>query len=594
MLAADIVRPETSGSQREPADSPIQKKLTGIRGFDEITNGGLPANRLTAIVGSAGAGKTVFALQTLVNRWKSRGESCIFVTFEEPLEQIRGNAASFDWGSAALSEPHFQLIDARMPADADVSGAFDLSALLAGLTALKAETGACNVVFDGIDMLLSNLLDERLERQEMIRLDAWIRESEMSALVTVKSFGLGVRDQLRADFVQYMTDCVVVLSSTFTETAASRTLRVSKYRGSGFAANPVPVVISRSGFDLVVFKGARLDYPTFADRVSSGVTRLDALLNGGYLRGSSVLISGSPGTSKTSLGASFVSAACARGDKALLVSFDESGSQIIANMQSIGIDLKPYIAAGCLTLDSLLSSGRSPEEHYVTIGGLLELHQPDCLVIDPISSLLKADYPFSGMICESLLDKAKSLGITVLCTSLLDQVGSSQELSTSQVSEIADTWIHVSYIAHDGERNRAITIIKSRGTDHSNQVRELVLSQSGVDLVDVYVAEGEVLMGSARAQKEAEADRLLVLDELDAKRRRLNLDREVAELKALLQTATKQLEWKEQEAEFLNVSEIARLEMGRAAAIHRLDLRRSGDDATSDIRTQPGRMRRPL
>jgi circadian clock protein KaiC len=324
------------------------------------------------------------------------------------------------------------------------------------------------------------------------------------------------------------------------------------------------------------------------------VTRLDALLNGGYLRGSSVLISGAPGTSKTSLGASFVSAACARGEKALLVSFDESGSQIVANMRSIGIDLKPYIAAGALTVESLLSRGRSPEEHYVTIGGLLELHRPNCLVIDPISSLLKADYPFSGMICESLLDKARSLGITVLCTSLLDQVGSSKELSISQVSEIADTWILVSYIAHDGERNRAITIIKSRGTDHSNQVRELVLSQSGVDLVDVYVAEGEVLMGSARAQKEAEADRLLVLADLDAKRRRLNLDREVAELKALLQTATEQLEWKEQEAEFLNVSEIARLEMGRAAAIHRLDLRRSGDDSTADIEPQPSSLRRPL
>jgi circadian clock protein KaiC len=569
---------------------PVRKKLTGIKGFDEITGGGLPVNRLTAIIGSPGAGKTVFALQTLVNRLRTAGEACIFVSFEEPIGQIYGNAASFDWEFPGFDETQFRFVDARFPADAVLSGAFDLSGLLAGLGVLREETGARNIVFDGIDMLLSSLRDERLERQELTRLDTWIRESEMSALVTVKSFGI----HHRADFLQYMTDCVIVLSGTFTETATSRTLRIAKYRGSGFAANPVPVVISRSGFDVVVFKGARLDYPTFSDRVSSGVTRLDALLNGGYLHGSSVLISGSPGTSKTSLGASFVSAACARGDKALLVSFDESGSQIVANMQSIGIDLKPYMASGCLTLESLLSSGRSPEEHYVTIQGLLELHAPDCLVIDPISSLLKADYPFSGMICESLLDHAKSLGITVLCTSLLDQVSSSQELSTSQVSEIADTWIHVSYIAHDGERNRAITIIKSRGTDHSNQVRELVLSQAGVDLVDVYVAEGEVLMGSARAQKEAEADRLLVLDELEAKRRRLNLDREVAELKALLQTATQQLEWKQQEAEFLEVSEIARLAMGRAAATRRLDLRRSGDDTTSKSLTQPSRTRRPL
>jgi circadian clock protein KaiC len=573
---------------------PVGKTPTGIGGFDEITGGGLPLNRLTAIIGSAGAGKTVFALQTLVNRLRQSGESCIFVTFEEPIGQIYGNAASFDWEFAALSETEFKFVDARMPTDAVVSGAFDLSGLLAGLGALKAEIGARNIVFDGIDMLLGSLPDERLERQELNRLDEWIRRSGLSALITVKSFGLGERDQLRSDFLQYMTDCVVVLAGTFTETTASRTLRVAKYRGSGFAANPVPVVISRSGFDVVMFKGARQDYPTFADRVSSGVLRLDALLKGGYVRGSSILISGSPGTSKTSLGASFAAAACARGDKALLVSFDESGSQIVANMKSIGIDLKPYLDGHLLGLESLLSSGRSPEEHFVTIRNLLEFHAPDCLVIDPISSLLKADYPFSGMICESLLDHAKSLGITVLCTSLLDQVSTSQELSTSQISAIADTWIHVSYIAHDGERNRAITIIKSRGTDHSNQVRELVLSQSGVDLVDVYVAEGEVLMGSARAQKEAEADRLLVLDELDAKRRRLNLDREVAELKALLQTATQQLEWKEQEAEFLNVSEIARLAMGRAAAIHRLDLRRSGDDTAPDAMAASGRLPRPL
>jgi circadian clock protein KaiC len=575
-------------------DRPVHKRATGIVGFDEITEGGLPKNRLTAIVGSAGAGKTVFALQTLVHRLNMADEACIFVTFEEPIGQIRSNAAAFDWGTAALARPEFKFVDARLPAEAILSGAFDLSGLLATLTALAEETGACNIVFDGVDMLLNSLGNEQLERQELTRLDTWIRGSEMSALITVKAFGTGNRDQLRSDFIQYMTDCVVVLAGNFTATAASRTLRVSKYRGSGFAANPVPVVISRFGLDVIVFKGKRLDYPTFSDRVSSGVIRLDALLNGGYLRGSSVLISGSPGTSKTSLGASFVSAACARGDKALFVSFDESSSQIVANMQSIGIDLKPFLASGHLTLESLLSSGRSPEEHFVTISGLLAQHEPDCLVIDPISSLLKADYPFSSMICESLLDKSKSLGISVLCTSLLDQVSGNSELPASEISTIADTWIHVTYVAHDGERNRALTIIKSRGTDHSNQVRELVLSQSGVDLVDVYVAEGEVLMGSARAQKEAEANRLHVLDELEAKRRRLNLAREVAELQAQLQAATQELEWKQQEAEFLNVSEIARLEMGRVAAIHRLDLRRSGDDTVAGILAQPSRKRRPL
>jgi len=581
----------STGSVASPVE-PIQKKATGIRGFDEITAGGFPAGRLTAIIGSAGAGKTVFAMQTLVNRLKQHDEACIFVTFEEPVDRMRSNAASFDWDFGAISEAKFRFVDARISDDAIVTGAFDLAGLLAGLSALQAETGACNIVFDGLDMLLSSLHDERLERQELMRVDAWIRESNMSALVTVKSFGMGDRDQIRADFLQYLADCLLILGGTITETASSRTLRIAKYRGSGFAANPVPIVISRSGFDVVMFKGARLDYPTFTDRISSGVTRLDALLNGGYLRGSSTLISGSPGTSKTSLGASFIAAACRRGERALFVSFDESGAQIVANMKSIGIDLKPCVESGHLTLESLLSSGRSPEEHFVGIRGLLELHKPHCLVIDPISSLLKADYPFSGMICENLLDQAKSLGITVLCTSLLDGGTGGTELSASQVSTIADTWIHVSYIARDGERNRALTIIKSRGTDHSNQVRELVLSGAGIDLVDVYVVEGEVLMGSARAQKEAEASRIQVLEEIEGRRWSLRLERELSELEARLQAATLELGWKRQEVELLSISEKERLEVGKAAAIQRLDLRRSSDDAIVTLKPRVGRKKR--
>jgi circadian clock protein KaiC len=571
---------ERDVDHQEMADRPVRKSPTGIRGFDEITGGGLPANRLTAVIGSAGAGKTVFALQVLVNRIKSAGDPCIFVTFEESIARLRSNAASFDWGVAALNETHFRFVDARIPADAVVSGAFDLSGLLAGLSHLVTEAGARSIVFDGIDMLLSSLRDERLERQELLRLDDWIRDAEISAIITVKSFGLGDRDQSRADFLQYMTDCVVILAGTFSQTAASRTLRVAKYRGSGFAASPVPVVISQRGFEVVVIKATRSNYPTFSDRVSSGIIRLDSLLSGGYLRGSSVLVSGSPGTSKTSLSASFVAAACARGEFEMFVSFDESGSQITANMKSIGIDLATPLKSGHLMFKSLLSAGDSPEGHFVAIRDLLEQHAPRCVVIDPISSLLKADYPFAGVICETLLDHAKSLGTTVLCTSLLGQVNGETELSASRVSTIADTWIHVSYVAHDGERNRALTIIKSRGTNHSNQVRELVLNSNGINLVDVYVAEGEVLMGSARAQKEADTRRLEALQEIEVKRRRLALEREGAELAARLRAATLELDGKRKEIEVFDASEESRLDMAHAAAVHRLDLRRSSDDAT--------------
>jgi circadian clock protein KaiC len=571
MISAEDLPPRAKGRA-------VRKALTGIEGFDEISGGGLPIGRLTAIVGAAGAGKTVFAIQTMVNRLAQLGEPCIFVTFEETIPRIRGNIASFDWPPGALDESRFLFIDGRIQEDALVTGAFDLKGLLAGLTALQQEIGARNIVFDGIDMLLSGLHDERQERQELLRLDAWIRQSEMSAIVTVKTFGAGDRDQIRADFLQYMTDCLIVLAVSVTATGCSRTLRIAKYRGSGFATNPVPVVIGGSGMELIAISGERIAYPTFPDRLSSGVVRLDALLNGGYVRGSSVLISGSPGTSKTSLGVSFIAAACARGDRALLVSFDESAEQIVANMTSIGIDLVPFLDAGLLTIASLLSAGRSPEEHFIAIRNLLRSARPDCLAIDPISALMKAGNPFSPMICENLLNTAKRRGITVLCTSLLGQASGNTELSASQVSTIADTWLHVSYVAREGERNRAVTIIKSRGSGHSNQVRELIMGASGIDLVDVYVAEGEVLMGSARAQMEAESQRLSVRDEIAVERQRLDLERDLSEATARLQAATLELGWKQREVDLLTAAEKSRREIGRSAAIERLDLRRASDD----------------
>jgi circadian clock protein KaiC len=459
-----------------------------------------------------------------------------------------------------------------------MGGAFDLSGLLASLTALTEEIGAGLVVFDGIDMLLSALKDERLERLELLRLDEWVRRSGMTTLITAKAVGPIERDQQRTNFLQFVTDCVVALEESVTVTTTSRRIRILKYRGSGFVANPSPMVIGKSGFNVLAFKGARLDYPTFADRAPSGIARLDSLLSGGYIRGSSILVSGSPGTAKSSLAASFAAAACARGGRALLVSFDESGAQIIANMNSIGLDLEPYVTEGILRIESLLSTGRSPEEHFLEIMNSIDEHRPDTMVIDPISSLLKAHYAFSEVICERLLDNAKARGITILCTSLLEQVAGDQEFSASNVSTVADTWIHLSYVARDGERNRALTIVKSRGVDHSNQVRELVLSASGLDLLDVYIAEGQVLMGSARVQREAEVRRAAAEEDARFQIARLRLDHDIEELQSRLATLSQELSWKQQEAALLKRSEDSRLERDRADARARMNLRRVDDD----------------
>lgn len=558
---------------------PIRKKQTGIAGFDEIAGGGIPEGRLTSIIGGPGAGKTVFAMQTLVNRLTANGETGIFVTFEEPIENLRLNMGSFAWPITWTGETGIRFVDARMPVEAIVAGSFDLHALLAGLGELVTETGAVNVVFDGIDMLLSGLHDERMERQELARLDDWIRQSNLTAMITVKSFGISERDQLRSGTLQYITECVVVLESAFAEMTSSRNLRIVKYRGSGFAANPVPVVISSHGVEVVSFKAARLEYPTFTDRVSSGIPRLDALLIGGYLRGSGILVSGSPGTSKTSLSASFAAAACERGESALFVSFDESASQIVSNMRSIGLDLETPIKAGTLRMASLLSRGQSPEEHFVQIRNLIEAHSPTCLVIDPLSSLLRAAYPFTDMISECIVDHAKSRGITIFCTSLLDEVSGEQELSASKISTIADTWMHVSYVAHEGERNRALTIVKSRGTGHSNQVRELVLGHGGVEVVDVYVAEGQVLMGTARAEMEAVSERRRIREQAAYKHAQMGLEHEIAESEAGLASAARRLEFKRQEEAFLTATEGERADGELARVAERLGLRRADDDA---------------
>jgi circadian clock protein KaiC len=572
---------------------PVAKTATGISGFDEITGGGLPLNRLTAIVGGAGAGKTVFVLQTIVNRLRNADEPGIFVGFEEPVVSVRQNVASFDWNLANVSANGLRFVDAKIPVDAVLGGAFDLSGLLSSFSSLKAESGAKNIVFDGIDMLLSNLEDEHLERRELARLNEWVHDSAISALITVKSFGTSDRDRLRSDYLHFMTDCVVQLDVARTATTTSRSMRIVKYRGSDFAANPVPVVIGPSGLDVVAFKGVRLNYPTFMDRVSSGVPGLDALLTGGYLRGSSILISGSPGTSKTSLGASFLAAACAREEKALFVSFDESADQIVANMRSVGIDLAAHVEAGQLAMCSLISSARSPEEHFVLIQNQLRLHAPKFLLIDPLSALFRAEYPFTGLICESLISEAKLRGITVLCTSLLDHVTGDRELSASRVSMIADTWIHVTYLAQDGERNRALTIIKSRGTGHSHQVRELLLCQSGIDLVDVYVAEGEVLMGSARIQKEEAEHERRSRDTLAYHRARMNLDQDVAALETQMAAVSAELDRKRQEAAILETSEADRVGRQDTAAAARLGGRQASPvpNQSSDIGTR--RRRRP-
>ena len=568
---------------------PIRKKSTGITGFDQTTDGGLPEGRVTAVIGGPGMGKSLFGLQFLLHRLRTAGEAGLFVTFEEPIDRVRGNLAGLDWDFDAVPEDQLTLIDARLPGDAVQAGPFDLTGLLAGLSARKAASGARNVVFDGIDLLIGRLNDENLESRELARIDDWIRTEGMSAIVTVKSYGSSEREQKRADLIQYLTDCVVLLEGTLFQTNFSRTLRVTKYRGSGFVANAEPMTIGQSGIEVIPAKASRGGYPVFAERVSSGVARLDAILGGGFIRGSSILVSGAPGTAKTSLAASLVASACASGQKAVFVSFDESDNQIIANMKSIGLDLGKHVASSNLAMVSLRSSGNSPEECFLKICKLVQEYEPDILVVDPLSVFSDTAYPFANVISENLIDLAKSKGITFLGTSLLGQGGGEIEISASHVSTIADTWLHVSYVVQNGERNRALTIVKSRGTAHSNQVRELAITASGLDLVDVYAGEGKVLLGSARVEKQQEEMRTKTLEEITYKRRKFELDNSIAGLKARAQELVQELASKEREAELEESAEECRLLSRQTAVTERGLIRRQADDAPVPSRSRSQR-----
>ena len=570
--------------KRNLDDHAVRKKRSGVAGFDEITNGGLPENRLTAVVGGPGAGKSLFALQNLLNRATGAGEPGLFVTFEESIDRVQGNIAGFDWDLTPLADGKVVLIDARIPSDVVQAGTFDFAGLLAILAARKAEIGALNVVFDGIDLLLSNLNDDYMERQELVRLDEWVRSEDVSGVITVKSYGASERDQRRLDLIQYITDTVLLLEARTYDTALARTLRVVKYRGSAFVANAVPMIIGRSGIEIIPSQGTRESYPVSSERVSSGVSRLDAILDGGYIRGSSVLVTGAPGTAKTSLACCLTASACAAGLKAIFVSFDESDVQIVANMKSIGVDLERHVRSGHLVMASLRSKGHSPEECFLKIWGLILHHAPDILVVDPLSAFVGTPYPFAAAIGETLIDVAKSRGITLMSTSLLGQVAGETEMSVNHVSTIADTWIHVSYMVQKGERNRALTIIKSRGTGHSNQVRELVLTNRGLDLADVYTGEGGVLLGSARAEKLEEEARNERLSEIEHQQRQFEFARSIAALRAQTQTASQELEVKLREAELSDAAELVRIESWKSATAQRLLMRRKADDMPTGAR----------
>lgn len=539
--------------------TPVDKAPTGIQGFDDMTRGGLPRGCATLIGGGPASGKTVFSLQTLVGGARDHSEPGIFVAFEESARRILANADSFGWNIAELQGDRLFFLDARPRPDLIRSGSFDLAGMLAALDAKVAEMGARRIVFDAIDVVLDMLPDPIAARHEVYRLHDWLLQRNLTALITAKA-GIGWqghREPGPYGYMQFMVDCAVLLGHDVVQGASQRDVRILKYRGSAFEENATPLLIGPRGIEVAFSRGHdHVTLPVTAERVSSGIARLDEMLDGGYFRGASVLLTGAPGTAKTTLAGSFAEAACLRGEHTLFVSFDSRTDEIVRNLASVGIRLGRFVESGLLRMSSMRAISGSAEAHLMRIRYLAREHGAACVVIDPISALSKSgEAEMAQGVAERLIDWAKADGGTLLCTSLLDDDAQLAEGTPLRISTIADTWIHLSYLVHAGERNRGLSIVKSRGSAHSNQVRELLLRHDGVDLTDVYTAGGAVLMGTLRWERERAERKAAIERATEARRRRTKLRMEEIELTTRLELLRQELELKQVEQENLSTDE---------------------------------------
>jgi len=549
------------------AEGQLVKRATGLAGLDAVTHGGLPAGGATLVLGEPGSGKTVLGLN-LVACALERGEAALFVSFEESREQVLRDAASFRWGADLAASERWRLVDARPDPDTQAAGSFDLEGLLAGIGSYCEALGATWIVIDGIDRLLRLDPDARSAVNHVSRLNDWCREQGITLLLTGKRIDRDSSQPAYLEGIEFMLDTVLVLATELVHRRLNRRFRIAKYRGNAHTTDELAVVIDDDGFQVPYDDVPPAEVAAASsERVSTGVARLDKVLGGGPYRGSTVLISGQPGTAKTTLAVGFARAAAERGERALYVSFDEFSDRIVRNVASVGIDLQPAIDAGHLHIRTREAWRALIEEHYLRIQALIDELQPDCLVLDPVSALLKANSAETAFVTtERLIGQAAARGITTVLTSLVGREDPTAEGTLSHVSTLADTWITLAYHVRGGERNRSLSVVKSRGSAHSNQVRELLLSGEGVDLADIYQYGSEVLMGTARLQKESEQAADNQQQRAERLRRKRQLERELEQ--ARMRSAEAESET-ERLADELERERQAEVDADHEAAAHR-------------------------
>jgi circadian clock protein KaiC len=526
----------------------LAKAPTGIQGLDEITGGGLPKGRPTLVCGSAGCGKTLLAMEFLVRGALEFDEPGVFMAFEETAKDLTQNVASLGFDLDDLIAKKKLVLDFVYIERSEIeeTGEYDLEGLFIRLGQCIDAIGAKRVVLDTIESLFAGLPNPLILRAELRRLFRWLKEKGVTAIITGER---GEETLTRQGLEEYVSDCVIVLDHRVSDQSSSRRLRVVKYRGSTHGTNEYPFLIDEDGISVLPVTSLGLQHVVTTDRIPTGIARLDAMLGGkGFFRGSSVLVSGTAGTGKSSISAHFVDAACRRGERALYFSFEESPSQIIRNMRSIGIDLEQWVNSGMLRFQATRPAFAGLEMQLTMIHKATVNFNPQVVIVDPLNGfIIGSNVTEVKSMLTRLADFLKTKQISSMFTQLISS-GATQKDDDLAVSSMIDTWLLLRDIEIGGERNRGLYIIKSRGMAHSNQVRECLLTDRGVELCEVYVGAGGVLTGSARLAQEAQELALKLTRKQEIERRQIELESKRRALDAQITALRAEFDVREAEA----------------------------------------------
>jgi len=504
----------------------LEKTATHIPGLDDILEGGLPRGRTTIVNGGAGSGKTLMSLEFLY-RGALAGEPGILIGFEESPAQLRQNTASFGWDLVALErEGRLFMLDGRIKPDVLASGDFSLKGLLAAASGKQREMGARRIVIDALEVVLRLFDTPQQVRNEMHALNDWLQVAGLTAILTVRPPSTGGPSAYE-DFFDSMGDCVIRMDARVVDQVTTRRLRVVKYRGSNTGRNEYPYVITASGIYIAPISTVGLRHKPLGEKISTGVSRLDEILDGGYRRAGCILAAGLPGVGKTILASSFVASVCQRGESALYIGFEESESAMVVNVLNAGVTLEPHIASGQLAFLTNFPEAMGSEEHYFKALTHIDSFSPKHVVVDAISACERMGGKRAAFeYLMRLLNACKERGITVFFLNQLSGTADFMEISGNDISSLVDTVILLRYQQIAGETNRVLQVLKARGSRHSNQTYEYLICDEGIRILDVYAGKGEVLTGSARKRQED-------LDRLDAQRLAFEIETKELDLKRL-------------------------------------------------------------